>query len=86
MKPLLLTLASILLMGGVAMAQNTKGTEAEGKTTTTTNPLPPVVSSQSLDSRHHADLPAGTNRGNPAATEAAQPDAGHTAPSPHGAR
>jgi len=89
MKPLFLLSLAIPLLSGAAFAQNTKGTGAEGKTTTTTNPLPPVVSTDSVDSRHRATIPSGTNRPNMAATEAAQPKTGQgsgSAPSASGSR
>ncbi|MGE0370725.1 MAG: hypothetical protein AB7Q01_02420 [Gammaproteobacteria bacterium] len=86
MKLPVLMLAVASLMAGAALAQNTKGTGAEGETTTRTKPLPPVISSQSLDSRHRAEVPSGTSRGNPAATEAAQPDRGSANSSPSAAQ
>lgn len=71
MKPFLLAAALGLLAGG-ALAQNTKGTGAETRTTTTTNPeasvglpTPPVEGS-------HATRPSGTDRPNMKATKSAQ--------------
>jgi hypothetical protein len=56
-----------------AVAQNTKGTGAEGKTTTTTNPAGTSINvppSASHDQNQAPDKPI--NRGNPTATKNSQ--------------
>jgi hypothetical protein len=73
MKPLPLAIAASLVLGGAALAQNTKGTGAETKTTTTTNPLGSSIPSDTGNRRSHATEPSGTNRGNAEATAESQP-------------
>jgi hypothetical protein len=70
MKPLLLAAALGMLAGG-ALAQNTKGTGAETRTTTTTNPGASVGMPTPSDGRSHATAPSGTNRPNMKATQSA---------------
>jgi hypothetical protein len=71
MKPLLLAAALGMLAGG-ALAQNTKGTGAETRTTTTTNPGASVGLPTPADGRSHATEPSGTDRPNMKATKSAQ--------------
>ena len=71
MKPLLLTAALGILAGG-ALAQNTKGTGAETRTTTTTNPEASVGLATPSDDGSHATRPSGTDRPNMKATKSAQ--------------
>jgi hypothetical protein len=72
MKPLLLAAALGTIVGG-ALAQNNKGTGAETRTTTTTNPSASVgLSTPSDDGRSHATEPSGTNRPNMKATQSAR--------------
>jgi hypothetical protein len=71
MKPLLLTAALGILAGG-ALAQNTKGTGAETRTTTTTNPEASVGLPTPSDGGSHAARPSGTDRPNMKATKSAQ--------------
>jgi len=72
MKPLLLAAAIGMLAGG-ALAQNTKGTGAETRTTTTTNPGASVGLPTPSDGRSHAATePSGTNGSNVKATKSAQ--------------
>jgi hypothetical protein len=70
MKPLLLT-AALGILAGSAFAQNTKGTGAETRTTTTTNPEASVGLTPS-DDGSHATRPSGTDRPNMKATKSAQ--------------
>jgi hypothetical protein len=65
MKPLLLT-AALGILAGSALAQNTKGTGAETRTTTTTNP----EASMALPTP--SARPSGTDRPNMKATKSAQ--------------
>ena len=71
MKPLLLAAALGVLAGG-ALAQNTKGTGAETRTTTTTNPEASVGLPTSSVEGGHATRPSGTDRPNMKATKSAQ--------------
>jgi hypothetical protein len=71
MKPLLLAAAIGMLAGG-ALAQNTKGTGAETRTTTTTNPGASVGLPTPSDGRSHATEPSDTNHANMKATKSAQ--------------
>ena len=71
MKPLLLAAALGVLAGG-ALAQNTKGTGAETRTTTTTNPEASVGLPTSSVEGSHATRPSGTDRPNMKATKSAQ--------------
>jgi hypothetical protein len=70
-KSLLLAAALGMLAGG-ALAQNTNGTGAETRTTTTTNPGGAVGLSTPSDGRRHTTEPSGTNHPNWAATKSAQ--------------
>ena len=67
-----LVLAVIGMSAGHTMAQNTKGTGAETRTTTTTNPGASVGQSTPSDPRSRATEPSGTNRPNMKATESAR--------------
>ena len=71
MKPLLLAAALGILAGG-APAQNTKGTGAETRTTTTTNPGASMALPTPSDEGSHAARPSGTDRPNMKATKSAQ--------------
>jgi hypothetical protein len=55
-----------------ALAQNTKGTGAETRTTTTTNPEASVGLPTPSDEGSHATRPSGTDRPNMKATKSAQ--------------
>lgn len=61
MKSLLLA-AALGMLAGSAQAQNTKGTRAEARITTTTNPGGSVGLPTPSDGRSHATEPSGTNR------------------------
>jgi hypothetical protein len=72
MKPLMIA-AALGVLAGAALAQNTKGTEAETRTTTTTNPGASVsVPLAPSDGRNHATEPSGANRPNIKATKSAR--------------
>ena len=71
MKSFLLA-ASLTLLSASAMAQNTKGMDAQTQTSTTTNPGGGIVATTPGDARAHADRPSGTNRHRPDATQAAK--------------
>ena len=71
MKPLLLAAAFGILAGG-ALAQNAKGTGAETRTTTTTNPEASMALPTPSDEGSHAARPSGTDRPNMKATKSAQ--------------
>jgi hypothetical protein len=70
----LICAAVLGLLAGTALAQNSKGTGAENRTTTTTNPAGTIGPSAPSDGRSHATIPSSTSRGNPEATAASQMD------------
>jgi hypothetical protein len=76
MKSLLLAAALGMLAGG-ALAQNTKGTGAETRTTTTTSPGGSVGLPAPSDGRSHATEPSSTDHPNWAATKSAQSQYGN---------
>ncbi len=71
MNPLLLAVALGMLTGG-ALAQNTKGTGAETRTTTTTNPAASMGLPTPSDGRSNTTEPSGASRPNMKATKSAQ--------------
>jgi len=64
--------AALGMLAGGALAQNTKGTGAETRTTTTTNPEASMGLPTPSDEVSHAARPSGTDRPNMKATKSAQ--------------
>jgi uncharacterized protein YdeI (BOF family) len=71
MRPILLA-AALALISGTAMAQNTKGMDAQTKTSTTTNPGATVGPATPGDGRTHATASKSTDDRRMNATKEAQ--------------
>jgi hypothetical protein len=68
----MMIVAATLCVVTPAVAQNTKATGVEAKTSTTTSPIGTSINPAPKDPGKAADRPSGTDRGNPAATEKSQ--------------